>query len=234
MPELQAMQRPDVTIVIPTRNEAGNIGNVLESIVKFVGDKCRIIVVDASDDATPNLAMAHGVEVIKQRGRGKGSALREVFDGVNSDVIIMLDGDGSLRPEEIPRFVENITIGAEVAKGSRFLSGGHSEDFTFPRKVGNWLFCSLVNLLWSAKYTDLCYGYVAFSKDALEKLKPCLTSKGFQIETEICIKAKKLGLKVVEIPSVELKRVNGKSKIHAVKDSFRILRTIMGERLSYG
>jgi len=87
----------------------------------------------------------------------------------------------------------------------------------------------LVKLFWKADYTDLCYGYAVLRKDTVEKLATVLKSQNFEIETEVFIKAKKLGLKVVEVPSVELKRRHGKSNLKCFADGFRILRTIIQE-----
>jgi glycosyltransferase involved in cell wall biosynthesis len=213
-------------------NEVKTIGNVLSEISKHMQYPSEVLVVDASDDETPMVAAKFGARVLRQRGNGKGSALRQAFCALDSDIIVMIDGDASMRPEEIPRFVETIISGADIAKGSRFLSYGRSEDLSFVRKVGNLLFVSLVNLIWSARYTDICYGFLAFRADALETLKPHLKSKGFQIETEICIRAKRLGMRIVEIPSVELRRRHGQSKLSGVRDSARILRTIGHEFLS--
>jgi hypothetical protein len=86
-----------------------------------------------------------------------------------------------------------------------------------------------VNLLWSTKYTDICYGFVALKKDALKVLASTLRSDDFEIETEICIKAKKLGLSVREVPSVELRRKSGNSNLSITRDGIRILKTIMQE-----
>jgi hypothetical protein len=106
---------------------------------------------------------------------------------------------------------------------------GGSFDISFPRRIGNLFFVLLVNLLWSTKYTDICYGFVAFKKDALKRLAPSLRSDDFEIETEICIKAKKLGLSVLEVPSVELSRKSGSSNLNTIRDGVRILKTIMQE-----
>ena len=225
-------QTPNVTIVIPTMNEARCVEEVLRGTGKYLGKPGTIVVVDASSDETPDIAARLGVKVLKQQGQGKGSAMREAFHATNSEIVVIMDGDGSMRAEEIPQFIRVASSGADIVKGSRFLPGGGSEDLSLIRRIGNALFLSLVNFLWSTKYTDLCYGYIAFRKDALGRLKPYLNSDGFQIETEICIKAKKLGLRVLEVPSFELRRRHGKSKIHAMSDSFRILRTILAEWLS--
>src|SRR5208337_4837590 len=122
---------------------------------------------------------------------------------------------GSMSPEEVPRFVEALLKGADVVKGSRFIDGGGTYDMTATRRIGNTLMALAVNILFGAKYTDLCYGFVAFNKKAIQKLAPLLESNNFEIETEIFIKAKKLGLKILEVPSVEYMRQNGKSNLNA-------------------
>jgi len=224
--------KPDVTVVIPTLNEGKCIGSILREIPGHTRNLCAMLVVDASDDKTQEIAASLGARVLEQEGQGKGKALRQAFDAIDSDIIIMMDGDGSMKPQEIPDFVRTIRSGADIVKGSRFLRGGGSEDLTAVRKLGNSFFLLLVNLLWSTKYTDLCYGYFAFTRRALDRLKPHLVSAKFQIEAEICVKAKTLGLKVLEIPSVELRRLHGTSKVSGVHDSLRILNTIIAERLS--
>jgi len=223
--------KPKVAVVIPTMNEARCVEKVLREAGKHLGD-AQILVVDASVDGTASIAARLGVKVLKQEGNGKGSALREAFDATTSDIVVVMDGDGSMRAEEIPQFIEVASSGADIVKGSRFLPSGGSQDLSLVRRVGNSLFLLLVNSVWSTRYTDLCYGYLAFRRNSLKKLKPHLTSTGFQIETEICIKAKKLGLRVLEVPSFELRRSHGKSKIHAIRDSLRILGTIFAEWIS--
>jgi hypothetical protein len=88
---------------------------------------------------------------------------------------------------------------------------------------------SLVNLFWSAKYTDLCYGFVVLSKRAAKKLAPILESEHFEIETELFIKALRVGLVVKEIPSTEFTRKNGTSNLNALRDGLKIFRRIARE-----
>jgi hypothetical protein len=229
---LYEVMKPEIGVVVPTLNEMNTIGNVLREIPKHAQYPSKVLVIDASDDETSLVARKYGAKVVRQRGQGKGAALRQAFCALDSDIIIMMDGDGCMQAQEIPRFVKAIVSGADMAKGSRFLKNGGSEDLSFIRKVGNLLFVTLVNIFWSGKYTDLCYGFLAFRREALERLKPYLTSSHFQIETEICIRANKLGLEVVEVPSVELKRSHGESKLSGMRTSLQILQTILREFVS--
>lgn len=83
----------------------------------------------------------------------------------------------------------------------------------------------LVNLLFHAHYTDLCYGYRSFSRSAFRKLD--LKEKGFGIETETSILAAKYGLKIIEIPSYEKKRAHGSGNLKTFRDGYVILATII-------
>jgi len=219
----------DVTVIIPTLNEERSIVEVIHGLDQM--GYHNILVVDGnSEDRTVKIAEELGANVIIQKGRGKGVALRQAFnhDGLG-DVIIMMDADGSMSPKEIPRFIEALDSGADLAKGSRFLPFAYSEDMNLTRRIGNLFFISLVNWLCSANYTDLCYGFAAFRKDAITKLYPHLKSTNFEIETEIFIKAQKLGFNVVEVPSIEFRRKHGKSNLSIFRDGIRILKTIIQE-----
>jgi len=220
-------------VIIPTLNEEENIGKIIHKLNQMGYHK--ILVVDGnSRDGTVEIANELGANVIVQDGEGKGGALRQAFNhhSLDGDVIVMMDADRSMDPKEIPLFIEALDKGADLAKGSRFLSYGYSEDMSLIRRIGNQFFLLLVNWFWSADYTDLCYGFAAFRRDAIKKLSPYLKSINFEVETEICIKAKKLGLKVAEVPSVEFRRRHGKSNLSIFRDGIRILRTIIEEFVS--
>jgi len=218
-----------VTAVIPAKNEALSVGLIVDKVSKYVS---QVTVIDGnSTDSTLVTAKRAGAMVFIQRERGKGSALKQAFRRIQGDAVVILDADGSMRPEEIPAFMKILNNNPEIdiVKGSRFLGNGYSEDISLLRRVGNMIFVLLVNLLWSTEYSDLCYGFGAFTISAMEKLAPRLESDNFEIETEIAIKAKKLGLKVVEIPSVELRRKHGKSNLNTLVDGAKILRRIFKE-----
>jgi len=227
---LKEIGNPDVTVIIPALNEEKSIPKVLGELTNLGYN--NIMVVDGnSKDQTVKIAKEFGARIIPQNGNGKGDALRQAFNhgSLDSDVVVMLDADGSMNIKEIPVLIDAIHSGADLAKGSRFLKHGYSEDMTTIRRIGNKFFIFLVNLFWSANYTDLCYGFGVFRNDAIKKLYPHLKSKNFEIETEIFIKAQKLGLNVVEVPSIEFKRRHGKTNLSTFLDGFRILQTIVDE-----
>ena len=214
-----------VQAIIPTLNEENTIGLVIERTEYYVDE---VLIIDGrSHDNTVEILKENGVRYLIQEGIGKGSALRQAFTEATSDMIIILDADGSMLPNEIPRYLKELALGADVVKGSRFLPKGGSDDLSPIRRIGNRFFVLLVNLLYGLNLTDVCYGYMAFTNDALKKLHPELRSDGFDIEAEIIIKAVKLGLDIHEVPSYELKRAFGKSNLRALRDGFKILKVIL-------
>jgi hypothetical protein len=114
-------------------------------------------------------------------------------------------------------------------KGSRHSCGGGSADLTFIREVGNRVFVQLANALYRTGWSDLCYGYIALRRSALDRLR--LHSDGFEIETEICVHAVTGDLAVAEVPSYELSRRSGVSHLHPVRDGWRVLKVLLRNRL---
>jgi glycosyltransferase involved in cell wall biosynthesis len=223
------VEEPRVSVVIPARNEAENLPSVLATVPE---DVFEILLVDgASTDATITVARRcrADIRVLEQNGHGKGNALACGFAAARGDIVVMLDADGSADGAEIPHFVQALRDGVDLAKGSRFTGGGGSADITFLRRVGNRMLCSLVNLLYRTRYTDLCYGYNAFWRRCLPGL--CLDCDGFEIEALLNIRAARTGLTVREVPSYEERRLHGESNLHVVRDGLRILRVILRERL---
>lgn len=216
------------SLIIPARNEARNITWVLEQVPDCVDE---VLLVDGSSrDAT--LLMARRcmpkVRVVAQRGRGKGSALRTGFAEAAGDRIVMMDADGSMSPQEIPRYLHFLDNGYDFVKGSRFVAGGGSQDITPLRRLGNLALVASVKALYHTTLTDLCYGFCAFRRCFLEHLD--LRAEGFEIEAEMVLRALQSGLRIAEVPSLELPRRSGKSNLRTFRDGARVLRTVLGER----
>jgi len=221
---------PSVSIVIPAMNEARNLEHVFGTIPDWVDE---IVLVDGhSTDSTIATAqkLYPAVRVVRQEGRGKGDALQAGFAVAKGEIIVMMDADGSTDGSEIPRFIAALTTGADFAKGSRFTSGGGSDDITFTRHLGNKFLRGLVNIFFGTRYTDLCYGYNAFWTKHLHKLG--LDCDGFEAETVISVRAAKAGLAIQEVPSHEHMRLHGASNLNSVRDGIRIARFILRERFA--
>jgi glycosyltransferase involved in cell wall biosynthesis len=221
---------PSISVVIPAMNEARNLSHVFRGIPDWVDE---VVLVDGqSTDDTVAVArdLNPSVKIVTQRGRGKGDALQAGFEACEGEIIVMMDADGSTDGAEIPRFVAALMAGADFAKGSRFISGGASDDITFSRRLGNRILATLVNRLFGTRYTDLCYGYNALWATHLSKLD--LDCAGFEVETVMNVRAAKAGLFIQEIPSHEHSRLHGESKLHIVRDGLRIARFVIRERFS--
>lgn len=218
---------PSVSVVIPTLNEAKNLSHVLPRIPEWVDE---VIIVDGlSVDDTVDVALRclPNVRLVTTTKRGKGAALRAGFEAARGDIIVTLDADGSNDPAEIPAFVGALISGADVAMGSRFALGGGTADMELHRKAGNWALTRLVRVLFGARYSDLCYGYVAFWSDVFPHLDGPFT--GFEVETVMHIRAVRAELSITEVPSFEAERIWGTSNLRTVRDGMRVLRSIHAE-----
>ena len=164
---------PRVSVVVPTRNEARNLEIVLPALAAVRPAVHEIIIVDGnSTDDT--IATARRVlpdrTIVTQTRTGKGNALACGFAAATGDIIVMFDADGSADAGEIPAFIHTLITGADFAKGSRFITGGGSDDITPLRRAGNAGLNAVANALFGTTYTDLCYGYNAFWADLLPTL----------------------------------------------------------------
>jgi glycosyltransferase involved in cell wall biosynthesis len=220
---------PRVSVVIPTLNEAKNLPHVVPRIPDWVHE---VIIVDGfSKDNTVAVAKAllGSVKIVIEHTRGKGAALRAGFEAASGDVIVILDADGSMDPAEMWLFVGALLSGADFVKGSRFIQGGGTDDMSIFRMMGNGVLTMILRLLYGGQFSDLCYGYLAFWKKHRDILRP--TTNGFEVETFLNVQALKSNLKIIEVPSFESKRIFGTSNLRAIPDGWRVLKTILRERL---
>jgi glycosyltransferase involved in cell wall biosynthesis len=218
-----------VSVVIPTLNEERNVAWVLERLPNIVDE---VILVDGrSTDDTVAVARATrpDIRVVLEATPGKGAALRAGFAAATGDYIVMIDADGSMDPAEIRRYMERLAEGYDLVKGSRFLEGGGSEDISHIRQAGNRALLTLANILYGRRFSELCYGMMAFRADRLDDMD--LRSDGFEIETEMVVRSCRAGLRIAEVPSFELPRRYGESNLSAWRDGRRVLKTMLAERI---
>jgi glycosyltransferase involved in cell wall biosynthesis len=207
------------------RNEVSNIAWVLEQIV---GDVTEIILVDeVSTDATLITARSYrpDIKVVPQEGVAKGSALKIGFLAATGDVIVTMDADGSMAPQEIRHYLHFLANGYDFVKGSRFIVGGRSLDITWFRWVGNRFLPAVFNTLYGEDLTDLCYGFCAFHRRYLDHF--ALSTTGFDIEAEMVVRAMQGGLRTAQVPSFELPRRSRNSNLHAIRNGAGVARAVL-------
>jgi len=226
-----------LSVVIPTMNEARNIGWVLEQLPEEVDE---VILVDGrSTDGTVEAAKLArpDLNVVLETRPGKGVAIRAGFAAARGDFIVMIDADGSMDPAEIRRCLASLRDrrggggsagGYDLVKGSRFLRGGGTADMSPIRAFGNDVLRRMVNVLYGVEFSDFCYGLIGMRRDCATALG--LRRDGFEIEAEILLRAIAAGMRIGEVASLEAPRLHGESNLSAWRDGRRVLRTILAER----
>lgn len=219
-----------ITVLIPCHNEESGIGLVIEAIptdrLKKLGFRTAAIVIDNnSTDKTAEVARSAGATVIHESKTGKGNALATGFRAVTADTdfVVMIDGDNTYKPEEIPRLIEPLACGfCDVVVGSR-LGGKIKEGSLFFRnRVVNWGFAFLVRQFYQVNVTDVLSGFFAWKKDAIDLISVHLASEGFSLEMELITKTAKLGFETYSVPiTYDIRK--GETKISPIKDGLSIL-----------
>jgi glycosyltransferase involved in cell wall biosynthesis len=202
-----------VSVVIPTKNEEGLIGQIVESVRPYADE---VLVIDGhSSDRTRDIAAAHGARVELDGGKGKGEALRRSMTSASGDIVVFIDADGSHDPKDIPALVAPIKAGAaDMVIGSRGKGGSdelHGTLEQFIRYVGSQLIMLAINYRWDVRLTDSQNGFRAVRRDV--GLKLGLRANLTTIEQEMLMRALKLGYRVDEIPTHEYERKWGTSKV---------------------
>ncbi len=224
-------RRPKVSVILPTLNEADNLPLIFPYFPMNWVDE--IILVDGcSTDGTIDIArrLFPPIKVVLEKNPGKGAALQAGYRAASGDILVVLDADGSHDPREIPRFVSALMEGADFVKGSRFAPGGGTTDMPRYRQMGNGAFVVLTNLLFSASFTDLCYGFHAFWKYCLDAID-LEDVNGFEIDTALYLGALRKRLRISEVPSFEGYRFHGQGKLKTIPDGWRVLMTITRQSL---
>ena len=215
------MTSSDIAVIIPALNAAKSIGPIVADAKSFVDTV--VIIDDGSSDGTGDRAREAGAQVIRHEvNRGKGSALRTGFRWAieqGLDGVITLDADGQHLPRQIPEFIEQRrATGADLIIGGR----AHLFDGMLPRRrMANRFSAWAVAKASRTKIKDSQSGFRFYSTHLLREIP--LRSEGFDMETEVIIRAGVRGLKVIQIP-IDLGFVDGLSTSHykPLMDTLRI------------
>ena len=223
------MQDKHVTIIIPTLNEEKSIGDVITKFKKLGFED--ILVIDGnSKDKTREIAKKLGARVVIQSGKGKGQAIQEAFSIVDSDIVVVIDGDNTYLPEEVHKLIDPLIKGsADHVIGNRFANFEEGA-FTKLNLIGNKILNFIFRMLYGEPIHDLLTGYRALTKKVYKSLN--LKHHGFEVETEMTVQTIARGFRIIEVPITYKKRV-GKTKLNPLIDGFRIGKTILGLLFEY-
>ena len=204
---------PDVTVIIPARNEELTVGLVVRECLNYVA---HVIVVEGgSTDRTAEIATTAGARVVRDQGLGKGAALRLGVDHVTTPIVVFVDADGSHDPIDIPMLAAPIKAGlADHVTGSRLLGGSdelHGGFDEFLRLAGSAFITYMFNWRYGTRLSDSQNGFRAIRTDVFRSLN--LRSRHTTIEMEMISTTLAAGLRLAEVPTHERRRAAGYSKI---------------------
>lgn len=219
-----------LALLIPVLNEESTISKVIADFknqFSKINANAEIYVIDNdSEDNTKVKALLSKANVIENRNKGKGNALRYAFSKVKADVYAVVDGDDTYFADDLPRLLAPVLKGnCDMVIGMR-MKNFAKEKNALLHKIGNKIINLLTTLVLKNQIHDICSGFRVFSKEVIEKID--LEAKGFEIEAELTIKALKKGFRIKELPIKYKERPDGSvSKLRAFSDGFVILRKIL-------
>lgn len=235
--------KPSISIVIPARNEAGNIENALKRLPKMTGVDVEVIYVEgnSTDNTWEEIQRVVTLDEYKhfnpvamqQPGKGKKDATMTGFNAATKDIVTVLDADLTMPPEAMPRFYEAYRSGqADMVNGTRLMYPMEDEAMRFLNRLGNLFFAKALSQVLDVTFGDSLCGTKLFSRRDHERYLRWLEDFGdfdpfgdFQMlfpSAELC-------LGTVDVPIVYKARTYGSTNINRFRDGFILLKmTLQG------
>ena len=212
----------NVSIIIPARNEAESLDQLLPSLTSLYPDAEIIVVNDGSIDGTEQVCNKNKVGMVNHiYSMGNGAAIKTGARSANRDILVFMDGDGQHDPEDIARLLAELQQGYDMVIGARSMTsqaGMH-------RALGNILYNKLASLMTGQKIQDLTSGFRAVRADKFRRFLYLLPN-GFSYPTTITMAFFRSAYSVAYIPIAVAKR-KGISKISLLKDGVRFFVIIL-------
>jgi len=218
--------RMRTSLVLLARNEIEG-SRALRPIIPFEAADEVVVVDGQSADGTREFWEREGFRVVTQSVLGLGKGYLEGYHHTTGDYLVFLSLDGNGNPGDIPRLISALDRGADVVVGTRFGPGGGSEDETLVRGFGNRLFAALVSWVFGHRVTDSCFGLRAIRRTTMASL--ALDEPTFGLEFQMTIRAMKRGLRFVEIPTIEGKRIGRRSTAYTFRVGLLFCRVLLRE-----
>lgn len=223
---IPGMASPSLTILIPCLNEEPGVASVIHEYAEAFPQADILVVDNGSQDGTAATARAAGAALITEKRRGKARAVATALAAIDTDLVLMVDGDGSY-PAEGARFLvdEYLREPVDMITGIRSAQNA-TQIFRPMHQWGMSVFAAVLNFVFGFKPLDLFSGLRLFSRRFYQHV-PVL-SRGFELEIELTIQAVDKGFSMTEIPVPFRGRKNGSSsKLRTVRDGLRILRLLV-------
>lgn len=232
-----------VAVVLPTYNEAENIERLLRELRRIVPEARLLVVDDSSPDGTGAIAEHCAVElgsidvVHREVKDGLGNAYRFGFRRVvesGFDVVVTMDSDFSHDPNVIPSMLSRVEAGADAVIGSRYVSGGGTQDWPLHRRLLSRWGNVYTGWILGVKVRDCTSGFRAYRTEALAAIDPDSTrADGYAFLTELVVRLSRRGARIDEVPIVFVDRRYGTSKMSSrivVESMLLVTRWGLGHR----
>jgi hypothetical protein len=229
------LNNPSVSIVVAARNEEGNIKNILDRIPKMGPNDELIFVEGNSTDNTWNKILELSkeyssklnIKTAQQEGKGKGDAVRKGFSLASKEILMILDADLTVPPEDLPRFYRAIKDGkGEFINGSRLVYPMEKEAMRFFNLLGNKFFALAFSYVLGQRFKDTLCGTKVISRENYKKLEKNRNYFGdFDPfgDFDLIFGAARMGLKIVEVPIIYRERTYGTTNISRWKHGVILL-----------
>lgn len=214
--------KPTIAVVIPCYQEAKSIGKVVADFRREL-PAAKVYVFDNNcTDGTPDIAAKAGAIVIREKRQGKGFVVASMFDFIEEDILIMVDGDDTYEAGFVHELLKPIQRGdADMTVATR-LTSHEDKSFRPLHVVGNQAVCGIINWMFRSQVSDIFSGYRVFTRAAVKQIP--ITARGFDVETELTLQALYRGMVIQEMPAPYRARGEGSfSKLNTFSDGFRVL-----------
>lgn len=215
-----------IAIIIPCYNEEKTIGKVIYDFKKELPDAEIIVYDNNCTDNTTKIAKENNAQVIQEERQGKGYVIQSMFDNIDAQYYIMVDGDDTYPALEVNKLLQPVLQNkADMVVGTR-LEQATNKTLRPLHQLGNFLILKTINIFFRTNLKDILSGYRIMNRQFVKNI-PILTS-GFEVETEITLQALERGLRIKEIPIIYRERPDGSmSKLKSFRDGSKILYTIL-------
>jgi glycosyltransferase involved in cell wall biosynthesis len=214
-----------IAVLIPCLNEEQTIAKVIQDFRKELPEAAVYVYDNNSSDRTALIAKAAGARVFREKRQGKGFVVASMFEEVEADLYVLVDGDDTYPAANVHELLRPIMEErADMVVGNRLEAFGEHSFRRF-HLMGNKLVVGLVNLIFKCKLKDIMSGYRAFSRDFVRKVP--IVSRGFEVETEMTLQALHYDFVIAEVPVPYRKRPQGSSsKLKTFSDGVKTILTV--------